>query len=53
MSETCALDVAGNGPQNFDRTGELLNVTRERVRQIEAMALAKLLSIDTLRDLDE
>jgi len=53
MSETCALDVAGNGPQNFDRTGELLNVTRERVRQIEAMALAKLLRADTLRDFEE
>ncbi len=50
LAETCALDVASNGAQGFDRTGMLLNVTRERVRQIEAQALSKLIGQPRLRD---
>jgi len=56
LGVSCALDVADNGGAAIDRVGELLNVTRERVRQIETRALSKLGSLrDTraLRDLDE
>lgn len=42
LPETCALDVADGGPQTLDRTGELMNMTRERVRQIENTALRHL-----------
>lgn len=41
LKETCALDVADRGPQTFDEIGVHLNVTHERVRQVEAVALAK------------
>lgn len=41
-AETCALDVADDGPHTLDEIGEILGVTRERIRQIEAGALAKL-----------
>jgi hypothetical protein len=39
---SCALDVADKGESVLERVGELLNVTRERVRQIEARALSRL-----------
>ena len=42
---TCSLDVADDGGgMLLDEIGEILNVTRERVRQIEARALAKMAS---------
>jgi hypothetical protein len=42
LSESCALDVADAGGLELDRMSALLNVTRERIRQIEALAMAKL-----------
>jgi hypothetical protein len=39
MPETCSLDVADSGPAALDSVGYLMNVTQERVRQIEAAAL--------------
>jgi hypothetical protein len=42
MPATCALDVADEGPQTLERTGELMNLTPERVRQIEVKAYKKL-----------
>jgi len=41
--ETCALDVADRKQEpTLEEIGELLGITRERVRQIEERALAKL-----------
>ena len=40
--ESCALDLAGRGGMTLDEIGALLGVTRERIRQIEGTALAKL-----------
>jgi len=42
MAETCSLDVADRGGAILEDVGRLLNLTRERVRQIEARALRKL-----------
>jgi hypothetical protein len=42
LVETCALDVADRGGLSLEDTGPLINVTRERIRQIEAQALAAL-----------
>ena len=42
MAETCSLDVADRGGAILEELGEFLNLTRERVRQIEARALRKL-----------
>lgn len=39
---TCSLDVADTGGATLEQTATMLNIVRERVRQIEAKALAKL-----------
>ena len=51
LTHSCALDVADAGGLELERTGALLNVTRERVRQIEAVALAKLSAVNDVRAL--
>lgn len=42
MLESCALDVADIGGLPLEVVGALMNVTRERVRQLEVKAMAKL-----------
>jgi hypothetical protein len=42
LDETCALDVADRGGETLERLGELLGVTRERIRQLEVAALQKM-----------
>ena len=42
LRDTCALDVADRGGVTLEVVGELLGVTRERVRQLEDKALARL-----------
>jgi len=39
VPETCALDVADHGRVTLEEIGGLLGLTRERVRQIEEIAL--------------
>jgi len=41
LRETCCLDVAERGEHTLEEIGELMNVTRERARQLEARGLAK------------
>jgi hypothetical protein len=41
LDATCAIRQAEEGPLHLWRVGELMNITRERVRQIEAVALKK------------
>jgi len=38
MPCSCALDVADQGGMTLERVGEIMNLTRERVRQTEALA---------------
>lgn len=45
MTETCALDVADRGGITLEEVGEIMNLTRERVRQVETAGLAKLAAI--------
>jgi hypothetical protein len=42
MAETCALDVADRGGITLEEVGEILNLTRERIRQVEVHGLGKL-----------
>ena len=42
LPETCALDVADRGGITLEDVGELLNLTRERIRQVEVLGLEKL-----------
>jgi len=53
LEETCALDIADRGGITLEEVGEIMNLTRERVRQVETQGLAKLQGleeVDTLRD---
>ncbi|MCB9536384.1 MAG: hypothetical protein H6704_08970 [Myxococcales bacterium] len=49
MQETCALDVAERGGITLEEVGEILNLTRERIRQVEVKGLQKLR--DTAEDI--
>jgi hypothetical protein len=56
LAESCALDVADSGAQEVEHASHLLNVTRERIRQIEVVALSKLSAerdVRLLRDVDD
>jgi hypothetical protein len=41
LGESCCLDVADRGGEPLERVGAILNVTRERVRQIQESAFAR------------
>jgi hypothetical protein len=45
LEQTCALDVAESGGKTLDEIGEITNLTRERIRQVEVRGLIKLRSI--------
>lgn len=42
LEESCVLDVAAEGALTLDEAGTLLNVTRERIRQITLDACARM-----------
>lgn len=42
LTESCALDLAERGGRTLEDIGALLNVTRERARQLEQSGLKKL-----------
>jgi hypothetical protein len=42
LRDTCALDVAERGGSTLDEIGEITNLTRERIRQLEVRGLLKL-----------
>lgn len=41
LEECCALDVAEAGGATLERVGELLGLTRERIRQLEEVGFAR------------
>jgi hypothetical protein len=45
MNETCALDVADRGGTTLEEVGAIMNLTRERIRQVEVKGLAKLAAL--------
>jgi hypothetical protein len=45
LSETCALDVADRGGITLEEVGSIMNLTRERIRQVETRGLLKLRAI--------
>jgi len=48
LGESCALDVADKHGTTLEDVGAIMNLTRERIRQVEVKALAKL---EALRDM--
>jgi hypothetical protein len=51
MPCTCALDVADAGGATLEKTGEYMNLTRERVRQIVALIAGAMREWGDVRDL--
>ncbi len=45
LAETCALDVADRGGITLEEVGAIMNLTRERIRQVETRGLLKLRAI--------
>lgn len=45
LTASCSLDIADAGPITLEQTGAVLNLTRERVRQVETKALQKLATV--------
>lgn len=52
MKETCALDIADRGGVTLEEVGEILNLTRERIRQVEVIGLEKLRETEFADDLE-
>ena len=48
LTETCALDIADRGGITLEEVGEVMNLTRERIRQLETRGLKKLNSMHDL-----
>lgn len=42
MTETCVLDLADRGPVTLEDVGKIMNLTRERIRQLEVSASEKI-----------
>lgn len=55
LRATCSLDVADDGSHTLEEVGEFMNLTRERVRQVEVRGLFALkgFAMDPNRDDDE
>lgn len=53
MQETCALDVADRGGQTLEEVGAIMNLTRERIRQVEVSGLERLQQEDFAVDLQD
>jgi hypothetical protein len=52
LEETCALDVAERGGVTLEEVGDILNLTRERDRQVEVTGLQKLKGESAKHELD-
>ena len=53
MSETCALDIAERGGLTLEEVGAIMNLTRERIRQVEVAGLEKLQAEEYAVDLED
>ena len=53
IPETCALDIADRGGITLKEVGEIMNLTRERIRQIETRGLNRLASLSEMASLSD
>jgi len=53
MAVSCALDVADAGAVTLEDVGSILNLTRERIRQLELKALGRLEAVSDMLALRE
>jgi hypothetical protein len=45
IRHSCVLDVADEGEHTLEEVGDVMNITRERVRQLQASAFRKLVTL--------
>jgi len=50
LKQTCALDVTERNGITLEDVGEIMNLTRERIRQVEVRGLAKLRAMSPSRE---
>jgi len=53
MPESCALDVADRGGMTLEEVGAVMNLTRERVRQLEMQAAVKVRRLPVVQALGD
>jgi hypothetical protein len=53
MPYSCALDVADTGGATLEDVGSIMNLTRERIRQLEVKALTRLEALADMNELRE
>ncbi|MSP91134.1 MAG: DNA-binding protein [Myxococcales bacterium] len=52
LEETCSLDIADRGGITLEEVGAIMNLTRERIRQVEVAGLERLQAEDFALDLE-
>lgn len=52
MEHSCALDVSEQGGLTLEDVGHILNLTRERVRQVEVAGIEKLKKVSVVEDIE-
>jgi hypothetical protein len=53
LPETCALDIADRGGLTLEEVGEIMNLARERVRQLETRGIARLAHVAAMASLSD
>lgn len=53
LERTCALDVAERGGVTLEEVGQFMNLTRERIRQLESLGLQKVRATIQERSLED
>lgn len=53
LPETCGLDVADRGGMTLEEVGEIMNLTRERIRQLECRSIARLKALGAMASLSD
>jgi len=53
LGESCALDIADRGGITLEEIGEIMNLTRERIRQLETRGMARLKALSEIAALQD